>query len=131
MAVGQQRLSGDVCGRNKVGRIRLCDCGLACVYSPSTTDRRATSSGLSPSVKFAVVALILSVVASIFTILALSRGYERARSRFVSNPRSKDADLEQGELTDAELGWILGSAWAGLTGFLLGFLLVGHIVFER
>jgi hypothetical protein len=94
----------------------------------STASRGATSNILSTSVKVAVVALILSVVASIFAILALSRGYERARSRFIENPRSKGADLDQGELSDAELGWILGPAWAG---FLLGFLLVGHIVFEH
>jgi hypothetical protein len=99
----------------------------------STAARNSTASSvLSLSVKFAVVELILSIVGSICTILALSRGYDRSRSRFLKDSRRSGAITdEQGELNDVELGWILGSAWVGLTGFLLGFLFVGHIVFQR
>jgi hypothetical protein len=83
------------------------------------------------SVKFAVVALILSIVGSIFTILALSRGYDRARSRLSESKTTATTNFEQGELNDVELVWILGSAYAGLAGFLVGFLFIGRIVFQN
>jgi hypothetical protein len=53
------------------------------------------------------------------------------RARFSRDPKSKGFDLEQGELNDTELRWILGSAYVGLTGFLVGFLFIGRIVFQN
>jgi hypothetical protein len=53
------------------------------------------------------------------------------RARFSRDPKSEGFDLEQGELNDTELRWILGSAYVGLTGFLVGFLFIGRIVFQN
>jgi hypothetical protein len=68
-----------------------------------------------------VVALIICIVFSILTILALTRSYERARSR--------SGEHSEGTLTDFELLIILLLADVGLTAFLWGFLYLGRIVF--
>src|SRR5260370_12863279 len=73
------------------------------------------------SVKFAVVSLILSIVCSVVVIVALSRGYERARSRFAERQSPNTKDFEQGELNGAELLSILVPIYFGLVVFLGGF----------
>ena len=101
------------------------------VSTVTSTARETLRPAVATSVKFSVVSLILSIVGAIFTILALSRSYERSRSRFQNDPRrSSGISDDQGELNRAELAWILASAWVGLIGFLLGFLFIGRIVFQ-
>ncbi len=73
-------------------------------------------------VQRSVVALIICIVSSFLTILALNRGYERAASR--------SEEQEEGQLTRLELILILAPAYAALVSFLLGFLYLGRIAFH-
>jgi hypothetical protein len=78
------------------------------------------------SARIGVIALILCFCSSIVVILALTRGHERARSRNIESRRSG----EEGQLTDAELAFILIPAWAALSSFLVGALYLGRIAFH-
>ena len=82
------------------------------------------------SVRCCVVCLLSSVVFAIVTIISLTRGYERARSRFLETPQGKVASFqEQGQLKDVELCLTLSAGYLCLVGFFLGFLFLGRIVF--
>jgi hypothetical protein len=87
---------------------------------------RATDSIAKLSARVAVICLIVCIVASLTTILALSRGHERARSR---NIEAGKGDHE-GQLLDLELLSILIPGAIGLSTFLVGLLFLGRITFH-
>jgi len=60
------------------------------------------------STRWSAVCLIVSVVASMVTIIALTRGYERARSRHGEKTR----DFAQGQLKKLEPLFILIPAYS-------------------
>jgi hypothetical protein len=62
-------------------------------------------------------------VFSVFTILALSRGFEMAQSRHMESGNPPG----QGQLTPTELLFILVPTFVALTGFIEGFLFLGKI----
>jgi hypothetical protein len=76
--------------------------------------------------KEAVVCLIICIVFSVITILALSRGFEMAQSRYTEGGNARG----QGQLTPIELLFILVPTFVALTGFLEGFLFLGRIAFQ-
>jgi len=78
------------------------------------------------SMRTGVVCLITCISASLVTILALTRGHERARSRNVDAGKSS----EEGQLTDFELLFILIPAGIALASFLVGILFLGRITFH-
>jgi hypothetical protein len=109
----------------------VCAVAVSIVVSVVASGTRARPDAVINSVRTAVIYLIVSVVASIVTVLGLSRGYDRARSRFQSSKeREQHTDKEQGQLTDGELLWILIPACLGFIGFLVGFLYLGRIAFQ-
>jgi hypothetical protein len=101
----------------------------------------STSSGQRPggvvlAAKWAVVYLVASIVASVCTVFALSRGYDRARSKLPETEEFKRAmaagveiDWAQGKLTEFELACILFFAYIALSGFLVGFILLARMIF--
>jgi hypothetical protein len=83
------------------------------------------------SVRWSVVCLVACITFALATMLALSRAYDRARSRFVETELAKVATtLEQGQLRDVELRWILILGYFCLASFFAGFLFVGRIAFQ-
>jgi hypothetical protein len=81
-------------------------------------------------VRCAVIFLVIGLVAAIICIVALSRGYDRATSRWFTDPNRQGAhEPEQGKLTRAEFHWILFSGGASTLGFLEGFICVALIAF--
>lgn len=84
------------------------------------------------SVRWSVVCLIGCIIFALIAILALSRGYDRAHSRFLESDASKGNPYyrDQGQLNDVELRWILVASFLSLVGFLVGFLFLGRIAFQ-
>jgi len=83
------------------------------------------------SAKVAAVSLILCVVLSIFTILALLRGYEEAWSSENDRRRAAGAGTtEEGRLSPNALRLILLGAALSLCSFIVGFLFLGRIAFH-
>jgi hypothetical protein len=78
------------------------------------------------SARVAVICLITSIVAGLATILALTRGHERARSRNIETRNNP----EEGQLTDLALLFILIPGGVGLCAFLVGFLFLGRVTFH-
>jgi len=87
---------------------------------------RDTSHLVKLSAQVSVVLLIVCIVFSLITMLALARGLEQARSRAAA----KGVTNGQGELTDTELRFILVPAAAAFITFLVGFLYLGRITFN-
>jgi len=87
---------------------------------------RATDPIAKSSARVAVICLIVCIVAGLTTILALSRGHERARSR---NIEAGKGDHE-GQLRDFELLAILIPGAIGLSTFFVGLLFLGRITFH-
>jgi hypothetical protein len=81
-------------------------------------------------VRCAVVLLVVGLVAAIVCIVALTRAYDRATSRWLADPNRKGThEPEQGKLTHAEFYWILFSGGLSTFGFLEGFICVALIAF--
>lgn len=81
------------------------------------------------SVRVSVVCLIICIVFSLVTIMGLSRGYDRARSRFLGSAEGS-VYQDQGMLDDAELRLILATGYFSLAGFLTGFVFLARITFQ-
>lgn len=104
---------------------------VALIASSAIAPGRAASGVVILSAKVGTVCLISCVCLSLLTILALSRGYERAHSRHADQHR--DAGLSvgpEGRLSTVELLCILFPTGAALSCFLVGFLFLGRIVFH-
>lgn len=83
------------------------------------------------SVRACVVSLVGCISFALVGILALSRAYDRARSRFLETGLAKTAQTrEQGQLNDSELFCILLAGYLCLVGFFVGFLFVARIAFQ-
>lgn len=78
------------------------------------------------STRVGVVALIICIAASLATMLALTRGHERARSRNIEARKGGG----EGQLSDLELQLILIPAGIALASFLVGLLFLGRITFH-
>jgi hypothetical protein len=89
------------------------------------------SAGVLSSVRSCVVSLIICIIAALVAIFGLTRGYDRARGRFATDPRRRPGDdTEQGQLTDIELGSILVASYFCAVGFFLGFIFLANITFQ-
>ena len=84
------------------------------------------------SAKVAVVCLISCVCLSLILILALLRGFERAKNRYIDEQRKTGKQIEPGEgkLNTAELLFILLPTSLALSCFLVGFVFLGRIAFH-
>lgn len=84
------------------------------------------------SIKIATVSLVTCLCASMVYILALSRGHEAAKARNTERLRLKgdDREVKDGPLSDFALYIILGSGFVALSGFFIGFLFLGRIVWD-
>jgi hypothetical protein len=96
------------------------------LVASSSTPSRAIDSIVRLSARAGVTSLVVCLCSSLFTIIALTRGHERARSRNIEAGRSG----EEGQLNDVELAFILLLAWVGLSSFLVGILFLGRITFH-
>ena len=97
--------------------------GVALVASASA---RALDDIAKFSMRAGVVTLIICICASLVTMLALTRGHERARSRNIEAGNSG----EEGQLLDFELLLILIPGGVALASFLVGLLFLGRITFH-
>jgi hypothetical protein len=88
------------------------------------------SHALDPIAKFSarigVICLIVCITAGLTTILALTRGHERAQSRNIEAGKSG----EEGQLLDFELLFILVPGAIALSSFLVGLLFLGRVTFH-
>ncbi len=78
------------------------------------------------SARAGVVSLVLCLCTSLITMIALTRGHERAQSRNMEAGKGN----HEGQLTDGELLFILIPAWVALSSFLVGALFLGRIAFH-
>jgi hypothetical protein len=99
--------------------------GIAVALMASISTRAADSIAKSSS-RVGVVSLILCICASLATMLALTRGHEKARSRNIEAKQSPD----EGQLTDGELLAILVFGGTALASFLVGMLFLGRVTFH-
>ena len=99
---------------------------VALVASSSFTSLRQVDAIVKSSARIGVVSLVVCLCSSLATIIALTRGHERARSRNIEGGHGG----EEGQLTDTELGFILIPAWIALSSFLVGALFLGRITFH-
>jgi hypothetical protein len=96
------------------------------LVASSSAPPRAVDAIVKTSARVGVIALVLCICSSLMTILALTRGHERARSRNIE----AGSGGEEGQLTGAELLFILIPGWVALSSFLLGALFLGRIAFH-
>lgn len=92
----------------------------------ASASARAQDSIAKSSTRVGVVSLIICIAASLVTMLALTRGHERARSRNIDARQSS----EEGQLSDLELRLILIPGAIALASFLVGLLYLGRITFH-
>ena len=92
----------------------------------ASASARALDSLAKFSARVGVVSLIICISASLVTILALTRGHERAKARNIEAGRGG----EEGQLLDFELRFILIPGGIALASFLVGLLFLGRITFH-
>jgi hypothetical protein len=92
----------------------------------ASNSARAVDSIAKSSARVGVVSLIICISAALVTMLALTRGFERAQSRSIE---SGQTNIE-GQLSDGELLFILVPGGIGLSSFLVGLLFLGRITFH-
>jgi len=120
-----------------VAKTMITASGIAVALVASITlssEHRPTNPVTVFSAKVAAVLLICCVCASLVCILALARGHEQARSRYIDKRRAEgyQGRIEQyeGSLNNFELRVILLSAGGALSCFFTGFVFLGRIVFH-
>ena len=96
------------------------------LVASSSAPVRTVDAIVRASARTGVVSLVLCLCTSLITMIALTRGHERARSRNLDAGRGG----EEGQLTDSELRLILIPAWIALSSFLVGALFLGRIAFH-
>jgi hypothetical protein len=96
------------------------------LVASSSAPLRAVDAIVKISARTGVISLVLCICTSLITILALTRGHERARSRNLDSGKG----AEEGQLTDSELLFILIPSWVALSSFLVGALFLGRIAFH-
>jgi hypothetical protein len=106
---------------------------VALLASSVFSQRTTASSLVTFSAKVAVVCLIACVCLSLVVILALLRGHERAKARFIETLRAAGTltgKVDEGQLNKGELLFILVPSGFALSCFLVGFVFLGRIVFH-
>ena len=96
------------------------------LVASSSAPVRTVDAIVRVSARTGVVSLVLCLCTSLITMIALTHGHERARSRNLDAGRGG----EEGQLTDSELRLILIPAWIALSSFLVGALFLGRIAFH-
>ena len=96
------------------------------LVASSSTPLRAVDEIVRISARIGVVSLVLCLCSSLITMIALSRGHERARSRNIEAGKGG----EEGQLTDTKPRFILIPAWVALSSFLVGALFLSRIAFH-
>lgn len=105
--------------------------GIAVALVASSGVRSSTASiRVVFSAKVAAVCLISCVCVSILLILALSRGHEMAKARYIEERRRAGyhGEITEGKLSRGELLFILVPTAIALSCFLIGFLFLGRMV---
>jgi CBS domain containing-hemolysin-like protein len=105
---------------------------VALLASSSVSSVRTTNGLVAFSAKVAVVCLISCVCLSLVVILALLRGHERAKSRYIEEQRKTGnrAAITEGKLNTGELLFILVPSGIALSCFLVGFVFLGRVAFH-
>jgi uncharacterized protein (DUF2062 family) len=87
---------------------------------------------VASSVKAATAILVVCVCASMFLILALARGHEAAKARYMTKLRAEghQGEIKEGPLSYFALRVMLVSAFVALSGFFVGFLFLVRIVWH-
>jgi cellobiose-specific phosphotransferase system component IIC len=104
--------------------------GIAVALIASSGHNQNANNAVSFSTRAAIVCLIACICVSLFAIVALMRGFDRARSRYMDQIGESDGAGTQGRLNSVELLLILGFADAALSCFLAGFAFLGRIAFQ-
>jgi hypothetical protein len=105
---------------------------VALLASSGVAVERTASHVIGSAAKVAAVCLIACICLSLVLILALLRGHERAKSRFIEE-RRKAGDksvITEGKLNTTELLFILIPASLALSCFLVGFVFLGRIAYH-
>lgn len=104
---------------------------VALLASAVVAKGREISPLVAESARAAGVVLVTCIICAFLLILIFSRAFERARSRHNDALRTAGkASEDQGRYTDAEFFLVLLFSWLSLSTFLVGFLLLGRIVFH-
>jgi hypothetical protein len=84
------------------------------------------------SAKLGAICLILCVCFSLGSIIALVRGHELAKSRYIEEQRAKGNhdSITEGKLNTTELLFILAPSGVSLSCFFVGFVFLGRIIFH-
>jgi hypothetical protein len=96
------------------------------LVASSAAPLRAVDAIVKISARAGVISLVLCICASLFAMLSLTRGHERARARNLEAGRGGN----EGQLTNTELLFTLFSSWFSLSSFLVGALFLGRIAFH-
>ena len=95
----------------------------------STQDTRPRS--VMVSIRVSVTCLLVCVVFAFAGMVGLSRGCDRARSRFaLAAEIAPRIDREQGQLNDVEFGCVLFFGCVCAIGFLVGLVFLGRVTFQ-
>lgn len=96
------------------------------LLASSSSSARAADSAAKISAQAGVISLIACICFSLVTMLALTRGYEQAKSRHWESGGTG----EQGQLTNNELLWIVLPGYFALASFIVGLLFLGRVTFH-
>ncbi len=105
---------------------------VALLASSGVAAERSSNLTIGFSAKAAAVCLITCICASLLAIIALLRGHERAKSRFLEEQRKagNSAAILEGKLNTRELLFILVPSGFSLSTFLVGFAFLGRIAYH-
>ena len=104
---------------------------VALLASLSFSSQRPSNPTVVFFAKVAGFCLIVCVCMALVHIVALSRGHESAHARNVEALRGAGhlGAIDEGSLTNFELACILVSGGFALSGFFIGFLFLGRVIF--
>lgn len=107
---------------------------VALLASLSLNSNRPLNHAVTAYAKVAGVCLIVCVCMALVHIIALSRGHELAKARMLLKLRAEGhtgpIQIQEGELTNGELLCSLISGGLALSGFFIGFLFLGRLIFH-
>ena len=105
---------------------------VALLASSGVTAQSRASQVVALSARVAAICLVACICVSLVLILALLRGHERAKARYVEEQRKvgNTEAISEGKLSTGELLFILVPAGIGLSCFLVGFVFLGRIAFH-
>jgi len=105
---------------------------VALLASSSVAAVRTANHLVAVSAKVAAICLIACICLSLAAMIALLRGHERSKSRFMEEQRKagKSPAVIEGKLNTTEFLFILIPSGLSLSTFLVGFVFLGRIAYH-